>query len=72
MRGLSDGEVLTLANLLKMEKDGLAVARTTQTLITDDNLKKQAESAVMAAEGRVKGIQQFINENNITNTKGAE
>lgn len=69
MRDLSDGEVLTLTGLLKMEKDGLAVARTMQPLISDDSLKKQAESAVMAAENRIKGIQQFINENNVTGIK---
>lgn len=69
MRELSDSEVLTLAGLLKMEKDSLAVARAMQPLITDDQLKKQAESALMAAESRIKGIQQFINENNVTNVK---
>ena len=72
MRELSDGEVLTLTGLLKMEKDGLAVSRAMQTLISDDSLKTQAESAVMAAENRIKGIQQFINENNVTNVEGVE
>ena len=72
MRQLSDGEVITLANLLKMEKDGLAVTRTMQGLVTDDQLKKQVESAVMAAENRIKGIQQFINENNISQAEGVQ
>lgn len=66
MRKLSDGEVLSLTSLLKFENDGLAVSKAMQTLITDDELKKQAESGILAAEGRIKGIQQFINENNIT------
>ncbi|MFP4017546.1 MAG: hypothetical protein ACLFUI_10995 [Halanaerobiales bacterium] len=70
MRELSQAEVLTLTGLLKMEKDGLAVSRAVQPLITDDQLKTQAESAVMAAENRIKGIQQFINENHVTNMEG--
>ena len=66
MRKLSDGEVLSLTSLLKFENNGLAVSKAMQTLITDDELKKQAESGVLAAEGRIKGIQQFINGNSIT------
>jgi hypothetical protein len=66
MRKLAEGEVLSLTGLLKFESDGLAVARTMQSLITDDELKRQAESGVLAAEGRIKGIQQFINENSVT------
>ncbi|AKN30977.1 hypothetical protein Ccar_09010 [Clostridium carboxidivorans P7] len=66
MRKLAEGEVLSLTGLLKFESDGLAILRTMQTLITDDELKKQAEAGILAAEGRVKGIQQFINENSVT------
>lgn len=66
MRQLSDAEMLSLTNLLKLEKDGLAVSRAMQALITDEDLKKQAEASVLAMEGRIKGMQQFINENRIT------
>lgn len=69
MRKLTEAEVLTLTELLKMEKDGLAVARAMQPLITDEELKKQAESSVLIMEGRIKGMQQFINENQIIDTK---
>ena len=65
MRKLTEGEVLSLTGLLKFESDGLAVSRTMQALITDDELKKQAESGILAAEGRIKGLQQFINENSV-------
>ena len=68
MRKLSDGEMLSLTNLLKLEKDGLAVSRAMQTLITDEDLKKQAEAGILEAEGRIKGIQQFISENRVTGT----
>ena len=69
MRKLSEGEVLSLTGLLKVEKDGLAVSKAMQNLITDEQLQKQAEASILAAEGRIKGIQQFINENQITDTK---
>lgn len=68
MRKLTDAEMLSLTNLLKLETDGLAVSRAMQALITDEDLKKQAESSILAIEGRIKGIQQFINENRITET----
>jgi hypothetical protein len=63
MRKLSEVEVLSLTGLLKMEKDSLAVSKAMETIITDEELKKQADAGVLAAEGRIKGIQQFINEN---------
>lgn len=65
MRKLSEGEVLSLTTMLKMENDGLAVSKAMQTVITDDELKKQAEAGVLAMEGRIKGMQQFINENEV-------
>jgi hypothetical protein len=65
MRKIAEGEILSLTGLLKFESDGLAVSRAMQSLITDDDLKKQAESGILAAEGRIKGLEQFINENAI-------
>ncbi|MBZ9607968.1 hypothetical protein G9F73_009140 [Clostridium estertheticum] len=66
MRKLSEGELLSLTGLLSMEKDGLAVARVMKNLISDEELKSQAENGVLATEGRIKGVQQFINENQVT------
>ena len=71
MRKLSENEILSMATLLDVEKNGLIVAKAMQELISDNELKKQAEASVLATEGRIKGLQQFINENQITNTKGA-
>ncbi|GAA0765238.1 hypothetical protein [Clostridium subterminale] len=66
MRKLSEAEVLSLTSLLKMEQDGLIVQRAVNALITDENLKRQGESSTLASEGRIKGLQQFINENQVT------
>ncbi|HOS70182.1 MAG TPA: hypothetical protein PLG67_01055 [Bacillota bacterium] len=67
MRNLSDAEVLSLTGLLKMEQDSLTVSRALHSLISNDELKKQSEAGMLAAEGRIKGIQQFIAENGVTN-----
>ncbi|WP_461615498.1 hypothetical protein [Clostridium sp. Marseille-QA1073] len=66
MRKLSEAELLSLTSLLKMEQDGLVVQRAVNALITDENLRRQGESSVLATEGRIKGLQQFINENQVT------
>ena len=72
MRKLSEGELLSLTGLLGMEKDGLAMSKVMQNLISDEELKGQAEAGVLAAEGRIKGVQQFINENKVTVTGGVK
>ncbi|WP_026476874.1 hypothetical protein [Alkaliphilus transvaalensis] len=69
MRHLSDTEVLALTGLLRMEKDGLAVSRALEAIITDDDLRKETQAGVLAAEGRIQAIQQFINENHVTTTE---
>ncbi|MDU4889789.1 MAG: hypothetical protein E6344_07365 [Clostridium sp.] len=68
MRKLSEAEVLSLTSLLKMEQDGLIVQRAVNALITDENLKSQGESSALASEGRIKGLQQFIIENQVTDS----
>ncbi|MFW5981552.1 MAG: hypothetical protein ACOC1O_04780 [bacterium] len=65
MRNLTEEEILSLTTLLKMEKNSLAVAQSIKGLISNDELKKQTESGILATEGRIKGIQQFVNENDI-------
>lgn len=72
MRKLTEGELLSLTGLLKMEKDGLTVTRATQALITDEDLMRQGKAGILATESRIKGIQQFINENQITMTGEVE
>ncbi|MCK8817138.1 hypothetical protein MWH28_07165 [Natroniella sulfidigena] len=69
MRELTQAEKLTLRELLQMETNALTKAKATQEMIGDEALKKEAESAILAMEGRIKGMQQFINENNIINSQ---
>jgi ferritin-like metal-binding protein YciE len=66
MRKLSESEMLSMTTLLDMEKNSLVVGKAMQTLISDDELKRQAEAGLLATEGRIKAIQQFIEENQIT------
>lgn len=65
MRKLSQVEILSLTAILKAESDGLKMQRTLNMIITDEDLKKQSEASILAAEGRLNGLIQFINENKI-------
>lgn len=65
MRILSEIEKISLAAVIKMESDGLLMQRAINMLISDEDLKRQSESSILATEGRIKAIQQFIVENEI-------
>ncbi len=39
--------------------------RAIDALISDEELKRQSEASILATEGRIKGLQQFIVENKI-------
>ncbi len=65
MRKLAPGEVLTLRELLQMESNALAASKATVALITDPQLKAIAEAGILTSEARIKGMQQFIQENNV-------
>ena len=69
MKQLSQVEILSLIAILKAESDGLKMQRALNTVITDEDLKRQSESSILAAEGRINGLIQFINENNILTNK---
>lgn len=65
MRQLTASEVLSLREILQMETNALAKAKATQNFITDPQLKSQAESSVLATQGKISAMQQFIMENNV-------
>ena len=69
MRKLSQIENLSLAAVLKMESDALIMQRAIDILISDEDLKRQSEASILATEGIVKGIQQFMVENKVTAAK---
>lgn len=68
VRKLSEAELLSLTGILRMESEGLAVSKSSIMLIEDNELKKSAEVGIMATEARIKGMQQFINENQVLGT----
>jgi len=68
MRKLSEAEVLNLNKLLQAETNGVTKARMMIPAIGDDELRRASETSILASEVRIKGIQQFINENNIIPT----
>jgi hypothetical protein len=65
LRKLSDAEMLSLTELLQMETNALTKVKAARTLASDQELQRMIEATILAAEGRIKGIQQFINENDI-------
>ncbi|GAB6138217.1 hypothetical protein [Halanaerobaculum tunisiense] len=69
MRQLAEHEKVSLREILQMETNGLAKLEASKKMIQDEELKRQAESAILAAEGRIKGIQQFLEENEIATNK---
>lgn len=70
MRQLTPAEALQLRELLQMESNALAKTKATKALITDEDLGRLADSTIQTMESRVKGLQQFIVENNIVSLEG--
>jgi hypothetical protein len=68
LRNLSDAEMLSLTELLQMETNALTKVKAARALASDQELQRIIEATILAAEGRIKGIQQFINENEIVRT----
>lgn len=65
MRKISSTEMIELTSLLTMETTNLANAKVAREVVQNDELKAQLNSFIQASEGKIKGMQQFINENNI-------
>ncbi|CUO92260.1 MAG: hypothetical protein KIB43_05860 [Clostridium baratii] len=63
MKKVSEIEILSLTGILKMENDAVIAQRAINSLITDEDLKRQGEASVLAAEGRIKALKKFIEEN---------
>lgn len=65
MDQISPGEILSLREMLQMESNALAKAMAAKATISDNQLKAQAEASILAAQGRIIGLQKFIGEKNI-------
>jgi hypothetical protein len=68
MRKLSEVEIINLNKVLQLETSGVTKARMMIPAINDSDLRRAAETAILSSEVRIKGIQQFIVENNIINS----
>ncbi len=65
MRELTPVEMSSLRELLTMETTGLISLKQMQPLISDDKLKVACDAGIQAGDGRIRAIQQFIQENQI-------
>lgn len=72
MKKISQVEILSLTGILKMENDAVITQKAINLLITDEDLKRQAEAGVLAAEGRIKALKGFIKENEDIISKGEQ
>ena len=54
MRKLSEIEKISLSAALKMETDGLIMQRAINSLISDEDLRRQSETSILAAEEELK------------------
>ena len=70
MKIVSEVEILSLIGILKMENDAVKAQKAINALITDEDLKRQGEASVLAAEGRIKALKTFIKENQDSIKKG--
>jgi phosphopantetheine adenylyltransferase len=66
MRQVTTNEVLALNKFLQMETNSLSMAKAGINVVSDEQLKTLTQAGITAIEGRIRGIQQFIVENNIT------
>ena len=65
----SNLEVLELSKKYDNVYAAIGYDHSVANEITDEDLKRQSESSILAAEGRINGLIQFINENNILTNK---
>jgi hypothetical protein len=72
MRDLTPGEILQLRELLNMETVAMTSMQGAKPLITDSKLKAACDTGIQACEGRIRAMQQFIQENGIANVQGVQ
>ena len=66
----SEKTIITTANIgSRRSIHSSALGKVMVAFGTDEDLKRQSESSILAAEGRINGLIQFINENNILTNK---
>jgi ferritin-like metal-binding protein YciE len=65
MRDLTPVEMSSLRESFLMETTGLISLKQMQPLISDEKLKVACDAGIQAGEGRIRALQQFIQENGI-------
>lgn len=72
MKQITPTEILSISKLLQMETNALAISRAGINIINDEKLKTQAQSGISVSEARIRGLQQFISENNLVEQGGLQ
>jgi len=66
MKQLTQSEIISISTLIGQEANGIAVAKAAINAISDEQLRNMVQSAITAAESRIRGLQQIIHEHNIS------
>lgn len=72
MRQLTPSELVFISKIMQMEAAELSVIKASLDLASDDQLKTTVKNYILNSESRLKGLQQFITENNIIPVMGGE
>lgn len=65
MKKISPSEMLQLRELMQMEANALTMARVTQNVIQDSELKTLADTGIKAMEARIREMQMFISDHDL-------
>lgn len=70
MLEITTSEALALSKLLQMEITSVAIAKTTKKQVSDNELQSIIDTGIKASELRIKGLQQFITDNDLHVSEG--
>ncbi|TYQ15870.1 UNVERIFIED_CONTAM: hypothetical protein Cloal_2361 [Acetivibrio alkalicellulosi] len=70
MKQLTSSEVIFLSKILQLEATNLSVSNTSLSLISDNKLKSVVKAGIESAENRIKGLQQFLSDNDLVSIGG--
>ncbi|GAE89294.1 hypothetical protein [Acetivibrio straminisolvens] len=72
MKQLAASEVIFISKLLQLEASELSVLKGTLPFASDKDLKEMIKTSITDSETRIKGLRQFINDNNVTVAGGVQ
>ncbi|WP_107690356.1 hypothetical protein [Coprothermobacter proteolyticus] len=72
MKQLTASEILFVSKLLQLESADLSVLKATLPFVSDKELKELIKTSVKNSEARIKGLRQFISDNDVMVAGGVQ